>query len=136
MQTYSFEVTPWHASGVKRVLELPADHTVEQLHLAIQHAFDLDNRHSYAFFFNNELWDEDFAYGGRKSQFHDAGAKRLEELSLIPKKRFLYLFDFEEELKFEVRVQRSGLTRAGQTYPRVVDSVRRPRACSLHIRRT
>lgn len=123
MHTYSFEVTPWHATNVKRVLELAADHTVEELHLAIVRAFELDDRQPYAFFLNNELWDEEFAYGTPDGACHDARETRLAELALVPKKRFLYLSDFDEELTFEVRVQQAGIVREGERYPRVVEAI-------------
>lgn len=63
MKTYTFRVALRGMAGVWRDLELSADHTLEDLHLAIQDAFDFDNDHLYSFFMNNRAWD-------RSSEYH------------------------------------------------------------------
>jgi hypothetical protein len=47
---------------VWRKLELPADSTLEHLHLAIQSAYDFDNDHLYSFFMSGKAWDDSTEY--------------------------------------------------------------------------
>jgi tetratricopeptide (TPR) repeat protein len=123
MQTYKLRITPWHADGVHRVIEFRGGNTLHDLHDAIQRAFALDDDHLYAFFMNHALWSKEFAFGGPGSDFPDASRKRLADLGLKANKRFLYLFDFGDELTFEVRVAGFGEETRGESYPRVVESV-------------
>ena len=57
MKTYTFHVSLADEEGVCRQLELPADFTLEDLHLAIQEAYAFDNDHLYSFFMSGEAWD-------------------------------------------------------------------------------
>lgn len=57
MKTYTLNVSLADEEGVYRQLELPADFTLEDLHLAIQEAYAFDNDHLYSFFMSGEAWD-------------------------------------------------------------------------------
>lgn len=67
-RTLIFQITPWHDRHVSRTIELRADQTLHDLHQVIQHAFNLDDDHLYAFFLNNRAWDPTFEYGGPRTQ--------------------------------------------------------------------
>src|SRR5205823_6472601 len=104
--------------------ELRADHTLHDLHLAIQSAFGLDDDHAYAFFLNNRAWDRTFQYGSSHlTSSPQADATLLGGLPLRRNKRFLYIFDMSAERCHEVRVAGEGTADAGLQYPRIVESV-------------
>ncbi len=123
-QTLIFQITPWFDLQVSRTVELRADQTLHDLHGAIQDAFELDDDHAYAFFLNNRAWDRTFQYGGPDVPSpHQTGASPLGALPLRKNKRFLYLFDFGDELRHEVRVAGEGTIDPSLRYPRIVESV-------------
>lgn len=62
MKSYTFQVTlPGHDT-VWRKIEMRGDQTLEQLHLAIQSAFEFDNDHLYSFFMSGKAWDKKTEY--------------------------------------------------------------------------
>ena len=123
-RTLLFQITPWRDLAVSRVIELRAEQTLHHLHRAIQDAFELDDDHLYAFFLNNSAWDRTFEYGGPDVRStNEADAARLDALPLRKNKRILYLFDFGDELRHEVRMVGEGTADAGGSYPRVIESV-------------
>jgi tetratricopeptide (TPR) repeat protein len=123
VRTYKLRVVPWHAADVSRLVEMTAKQTLGDLHEEIQDAFELDNDHLFAFFMRNKLWVEEFAYGGAGSDYRDASGATLESLELRKNKRFLYLFDFGDELTFDIRVEDVGEETKGVSYPRILESV-------------
>jgi hypothetical protein len=62
MRTYTFHVSLPGYGRVWRKLELPSDFTLEDLHLAIQGAFQFDNDHLYSFFMSGKAWDASTEY--------------------------------------------------------------------------
>jgi hypothetical protein len=62
MITYTFHVSLPDHGRVWRKLELPAESTLEDLHLAIQNAYEFDNDHLYSFFMSGRAWDADSEY--------------------------------------------------------------------------
>lgn len=119
-----FRITPSRDLQVSRTIELKADQTLHDLHWATQNAFELDDDHLYAFFLNNRAWDRSFEYGDPRGTFpRYADAVPLGELPLRPNKRFLYVFDFGDELHHEVRFVGEGTPDADGPYPRVVERI-------------
>ncbi len=119
-----FRVTPWRDLHVSRTIELRADQTLHDLHGAIQDAFELDDDHLYVCFLNNRAWDRTFEYGDPRGTFpRYADAVLLGELPLRRHKRFLYVFDFGDELFHEVRMVGEGTADADGRYPRVVERI-------------
>lgn len=57
MKTYTFHVSLPGSGRVWRKIEIGAEQTLEDLHLAIQGAYDWGNDHLYSFFMNNKAWD-------------------------------------------------------------------------------
>ena len=123
-RTLTFEVVPWSDRRVSRILELRADQTLHDLHVAIQSVFELDDDHAYAFYLNNRAWDPTFEYGNseRPSTRH-ANAARLDSLPLRVNKRILYVFDLGDDLRHEVRFVAEGVADARISCPRLVSSV-------------
>jgi hypothetical protein len=126
MRTITFMVTPERDPSVWRKLELTDEHTLHDVHSAIQDAFLLDRDHAYSFFTNNHAWDMFHSYGGADimdiTAPNDACATQLGSLSLPVNKRLLYLFDYGDELRHEVKVIGHGTVADGAEYPRVVDA--------------
>ncbi|MCK9463564.1 MAG: SEC-C domain-containing protein [Proteobacteria bacterium] len=127
MQTISLSIVPWRDRAVKRVIEFTEEQTLHDVHLAIQHALDLDNAHLYAFFLNNRAHDPTFEFGHIDSGArHRADESRLGAIDLVVKKRFVYVFDFGDELRHDVQVVGFGRAEAGVEYPRIIESIGAP----------
>jgi hypothetical protein len=62
MKSYIFHVSLPGTGRTWRKLELRADQTLHDLHLAIQDAFEWDNDHLYAFFMSGKAWDSKSEY--------------------------------------------------------------------------
>ena len=62
MKSYTFHVSLPGTGRTWRKLELRADQTLHDLHLAIQNAFEWDNDHLYAFYMSGKAWDSDSEY--------------------------------------------------------------------------
>ena len=57
IKTYQFHVTLPEFGDVWRKVELRADQTLHDLHMAIQAAFSWDADHLYSFFMSGQAWD-------------------------------------------------------------------------------
>ncbi len=62
MKTYTFHISLPGFGRVWRKIELAADQTLEDLHFAIQNAYDWDAAHLYSFFMSGEAWDTSTEY--------------------------------------------------------------------------
>ncbi|MBX3000743.1 MAG: hypothetical protein KF893_19640 [Caldilineaceae bacterium] len=62
MKTYTFHVSLPGTGQVWRKIEIGAEQTLEDLHNAIQAAYDWDADHLYSFFMNNKAWDASSEY--------------------------------------------------------------------------
>lgn len=113
--------------GIARAV-LRDDQTLADQHLAIQNAFHWDNDHLYAFYLSNRRSDSLTAVSGAPAYADvdwgeeppDADEVVLAELELQPKQRFLYLFDFGDQLLHEIEVLAAAPAGSG-SYPRVVE---------------
>ena len=145
MKTLLFKVKLTHDKRVWRTIELLGSQTLDDLHGAIQAAFDFDADHLYSFFMSGKAWDlSDFEYhhpdadpqtplwttirtlmatirGIHPEPRRPATAVRLDALHLKPKQRFLYLFDYGDEWRFDVEFVGEGTPETAD-YPRLVDA--------------
>jgi len=127
MRTYLLRIIPHRAREVTRVVEFTEEHTLHDVHRVIQRELALDDDHPYSFFLNNRAFDLAFEYGGPFVQaLHDATETQLDALPLEANKRFLYVFDFGDELRHEVRVVGTGEVDTDTQYPRVTESIGDP----------
>jgi hypothetical protein len=62
MKTYTFNVALQGAGRVSRKIEIGAEQTLADLHLAIQNAYEWGDDHLYSFFMNNKAWDPSSEY--------------------------------------------------------------------------
>jgi hypothetical protein len=104
---YRLKVSLQRMPDVWRVIEILDIQDFKSLHLAIQRAFGWDNDHLYSFFISGRSWDQlteiavDFD-GEREPPSVDEVA--LGDLELQPGHRFLYLFDYGDNLRHDVEV--------------------------------
>lgn len=76
----------------------------EDLHNSIHEAFGFDNDHMYSFFMDGEAWSNNrltCPYDERGPYVNEV---KIGELDLYEKQEFLYLFDFGDEWRFNVKV--------------------------------
>ncbi|MCX6029748.1 MAG: hypothetical protein NT169_10660 [Chloroflexi bacterium] len=62
MKTYTFHITLRGGGRVWRKIEMRSDQTLEDLHYAIQNAYEWDADHMYSFFMSNRAWDDSTEY--------------------------------------------------------------------------
>lgn len=122
---YRFKVTLAGGRGVWRRIDVRSDQTLVDLHQAIQQAFGWDNDHLYSFFLSGRAWDteSEFTHPANARESGAASARvRLARLRLRPKQRLLYIFDFGDEWRHRVVLEKTDLKPDGGDYPRIVES--------------
>ena len=62
MKTYTFHVSLPGTGRTWRKIEMRTDQTLEDLHFAIQDAYEWDADHLYSFFMSEKAWDESTEY--------------------------------------------------------------------------
>ena len=103
--SYVISISPY--TGCFRHIRVSADITLKKLHEIIQDVFQFDNDHLYAFFMDNKAWSHtDAYYSPGEPHGRRASKYKLRDLSLYKGKKFLYLFDFGDEWRFECRILR------------------------------
>jgi hypothetical protein len=90
-----------------RIIEIGGNHTFDDLHLMIQHIFDLDNDHLYTFFMDGRRWSQSADRYASPYCLDEvpATAIKIGQAGLFVGKNFLYLFDFGDEWEFKVWVE-------------------------------
>ncbi len=126
-------------TGVTRTIEITSEQTLENLNDAILNSVSFDADHLYAFHMTGDERDARFEFDAPESTddlefgFVDAmwggGAggvmlsydATIGQLGLIPRHKFLYVFDFGDQHKFAVQVGDLLPRRNNRTkYPRIV----------------
>ncbi|HZR00526.1 MAG TPA: plasmid pRiA4b ORF-3 family protein [Chloroflexota bacterium] len=123
-RAYRIKVALQWKPSVWRVVELGGGNTLEDLHYAIQDAFGWDDDHLYAFYLSGRPHD---ALTAVQRPFADAEPPtadevRLNELELLPGQRFLYVFDFGDDLRHSIEVLEVVEGPASGDVPRIVES--------------
>jgi len=127
---YVFKVSL--AKDLWRRIEVSADHTLLDLHRAIQEAYRFDDDHLYSFFMDGKAWSRKrFA-----STYEDEGPYvdevRIGELGLSPGQKILYLFDYGDEWRFRVELEEIRSEGRKPRKPRIIE--RRGRAPEQYSR--
>jgi hypothetical protein len=119
---HTFKVTYLDAPKIWRTIEVSADQTLDDLHHAILEAVDFDPDHLYSFYISNRAWDQSSEYAHPHAQGPSAARVKIGDLNLRMKQRFLYLFDYGDEHRFEVQLIDVAPEAAGDgEYPRIVE---------------
>jgi hypothetical protein len=122
MRTWVLKVALNWNRRVWRTVELRGDQSLHDVHEIIQDAFDWDNDHLYAFYMTNKAGDQRNAYGGPYTEMPSAMEIRLDRLGLHPSQKFLYIFDFGDDLRHQITVVGQGTYDASAQYPRILQT--------------
>jgi hypothetical protein len=135
-QAYVFDAVLDDFRGVRRVVAVRADQTLDDLHRALQDAFGWSDDHLYSFWLSGEYLVRDksqympLADGfvpGRETRAVRSSNSALADLEIEPGRRIAYLYDFGEQWKVALTL-RAVEAVAERSYPRVVEGVgERPR---------
>jgi pRiA4b ORF-3-like protein len=136
-QVYVFRAKLSGWRGVRRTIVIPCEHTLGDLHRALQAAFGWDDRHLFAFWLGSKVWarqetayvhplalEADAADGGRAqaSQRRRSAERALERLRLSEGQRIAYVFDFARQWRVRLTLREIAASDGGH-YPRVVESI-------------
>lgn len=119
---YRLRVELAWVDDVWRRIEIRGDQTLDDLHLALQSAFDWDNDHMYAFFLSGQAWDQKTEYKGDPLGEGNASITPIFSLKLRARKKFLYSFDFGDNLQHRITVEavvKNGIA-PDTDYPRII----------------
>ena len=111
--------------GCYRHIQISENATLYDLHKEIMYSFDFDDDHMHVFFMNNRAWDRNAEYicpGGSLGYEKNTSDKvKLSNFHLKKGDKFLYIFDFGDEWRFQIKVLQviDGLTKT----PVVIKSV-------------
>lgn len=92
MKTYTFHVSLPRTGRVWRKIEMRADQTLQDLHFAIQDAYEFDADHLYSFFMSGKAWDATTEYSLPEGvspwgELVEEEEEEEEELELTPEER-------------------------------------------------
>jgi hypothetical protein len=121
---YRLKVSLTDYKDVWRRIELTSNQTLENLHDTIQTAFGWDDDHLYAFFLSGKDWDVATQYTDPfDREPGERGADiRLDRLHLHPRQRLRYIFDFGDEWRHDIKVEKLNLKPDDGEYPRITDT--------------
>ena len=102
---YVFRVKPQGYRNNYRVIRIGGGRTLHDLHLAILDAYDFYADHLYMFSPDRKPYDRNGYYSPDDDGMNSADQAVLEKLGLKKGDRWLYLFDFGDEWKFDVTVK-------------------------------
>ena len=90
--------------NIWRKIKLSSKHSLEDLHLAIQEAFNFDNDHLYAFFMDGKRYSRNAYHSpmGDEGPFTDEAI--MEQLGLYVGQKILYYFDYGDSWEFAVQL--------------------------------
>jgi hypothetical protein len=121
---YTFKVKHFFQKRSWKSLELKGTQTLDSLANTIIKSFDLDTGHLYSFFMNNRAWDEDYEIASP----YDVNKKevttkyKIHKLKLYEKQKFLFIYDFGDDIRFEVEFLGAHPVEKTCEYPRVVNT--------------
>ena len=117
--TLKVALSRWHA-----ILEVDSSMTLNELHVAIQHAVEFEEDHMYEFFIARTASSRDQKHFDMEDgSLHST---RVADLLPLPKDRKLfYLFDYGDSWIFRVSMARRKPfePEKGRQYPRLVEEV-------------
>ena len=98
-------------TGCYRHIQISESATLLKLSSAILSAVGFFDDHLHSFFMNNRAWDEDYEYacsgGGELNGAKGSSDKaKLSKFHLRKGDRFLYIFDYGDDWRFQIKVLR------------------------------
>jgi Plasmid pRiA4b ORF-3-like protein len=111
---------------VLRRIEVPAEITLDRLHLTIQAAMGWHNSHLYELRLGDVSWSTPYPEIDSEGDFLDARKVRLRDvLADLGKNKLAYLYDFGDGWEHSIRFEGFAEPEAGLLYPRLIE-VSRP----------
>ncbi len=102
-----------------RRLEISADTSLEELHSIVQTAFGWTNSHLHQFMINHQYYSlPEFELDEYSTKVGDESRVRLDELSLKPKSKFIYEYDFGDSWEHEIVLEKVLDKAEAVSYPR------------------
>jgi hypothetical protein len=97
-------------AGCYRHIQISEKATLYELHRKILASVDFDDDHMHAFFMNNRAWDPNAEYTCPGDDLDGAlgfsDKIKLSKFQLYKGDKFLYIFDFGDEWRFQIKVLR------------------------------
>jgi hypothetical protein len=121
-QTLTFKVTYLRDPEVWRTIEIAERQTLDDLHRAVQRVMEFDDDHLYSFYMSNRAWDRSSEYTSPHADGPSAAHISVGNLRLRMKQRFLYLFDYGDEHRFEIQLVATNPDAPKDRYPKLVES--------------
>ncbi len=112
----SLEKTVW------RMISIGYNHSLDDLHMAIQDAFDFDNDHLYSFFMDGKRYSRDRYESPDCEDGPYADEAIIGDLGLYTGQKILYLFDYGDSWEFGVQLVKINEGDEPVKKPRVIDS--------------
>lgn len=100
--SYVFKVSL--GRSVWRKIALSYKHTLEDLHNAVQEAFDFDNDHLYSFFMDAKRYSKHAYHSPMCDDGPFTNEVTIGELELYEGQKILYFFDYGDSWEFEVQL--------------------------------
>lgn len=119
-KVYVFKVKNYYEKRTWKQIEIKGSQTLHALHETIFVSFGLEWGHLYAFFMSNKAWDETTEYSHPQAEGKRADKAKIYQMGLKLKQKFLYIYDFGDEYRFEVEFVDIKETENGAKYPRKV----------------
>ena len=100
-------------TGCYRHIQISEGATLLKLSSAILTAFNFYNDHLHSFFMNNRAWDQDAEYACPGGDMDEDGVRgstdktKLSKFHLHKGDKFLYIFDYGDEWRFQIKVLRA-----------------------------
>lgn len=121
-QTLIFRVKLLHDKRTYRDIELVAIATFADFHRAIIDAYGFDDDHLYEFFLDHRRWSPEATILSPKAQKNVeqqlfANDVTISRLRIVPRMKFLYVFDFGDEWWFEIEFRSVGEKNSKKHYP-------------------
>lgn len=92
------------AKNVWRKIKVSSNHTLEDLHLAIQDAFDFDDDHLYSFFMDGKRYSRNAYHSPMSEDGPFTYEVIIGELRLYSGQKILYYFDYGDSWEFAVQL--------------------------------
>ena len=101
-------VSVW--AGCYRHIQINENATLYHLHKVILDSFEFDDDHMHAFYMSNRAWDEETEFVSPGGDLDDergfSNEAKLSKFHLKKSDKFLYIFDFGDEWRFQIKVLR------------------------------
>ncbi|MGE5633206.1 MAG: IS1096 element passenger TnpR family protein [Caulobacteraceae bacterium] len=101
---FVYNVKPLDIKKAKKQFEIKGSQTLDDLHELIFDAFKLDWGHLYSFFMSNKPWDAKTEYSHPQAEGKSAAKASVCGLNLRLKQKFMYIYDYGDEYRFEVEL--------------------------------